>query len=109
MRVAPVGLFFRDDHDRLWALDTGSINFQPVIPGTPKLVAYDLKTNKEVKRITFPSEVVKTATYLNDVRFDLKRGAEGMAFITDSSARGENGIIVVDLASGQSWRRLDRH
>jgi sugar lactone lactonase YvrE len=98
-----------DDRDRLWCLDTGSINFAPVIPGTPKLVAYDLKTNKEVKRITFPSEVVKSTTYLNDVRFDLNRGPEGTAFITDSSARGQNGIIVVDLASGQSWRRLDKH
>src|SRR5688572_4264614 len=36
-----------DDRDRLWLLDTGSVNFQPVIPGTPKLVAYDLKTSKE--------------------------------------------------------------
>lgn len=98
-----------DDLDRLWVLDTGSINFGPVTPGGSKLIAYDLKTDKEVKRITFPSEVVKSVTYLNDVRFDLKRGAEGMAFITDSSARGENGIIVVDLASGRSWRRLDKH
>lgn len=98
-----------DDLDRLWVLDTGSINFQPVIPGGAKLVAYDLKTDKEVKRIDFPPEVVKSVTYLNDVRFDLTRGKEGMAFITDSSARGQNGIIVVDLASGQSWRRLHRH
>ena len=98
-----------DAEDRLWVLDTGSINFQPVVPGGPKLVAYDLKTNQEVKRITFPSEVCTSVSYLNDVRFDLKRGAEGMAFITDSSARGQNGIIVIDLASGQSWRRLDKH
>ncbi|MBV8886937.1 MAG: hypothetical protein JO235_23495 [Chroococcidiopsidaceae cyanobacterium CP_BM_RX_35] len=48
-------------------------------------------------------------TYLNDVRFDLRRGAEGMAFITDSSDQGANGIIVVDLASGESWRRLHDH
>jgi sugar lactone lactonase YvrE len=98
-----------DGQDRLWILDTGSINFQPIVPGGPKLVAYDLKTNQEVKRITFPSEVVKSVTYLNDVRFDLNRGKGGMAFITDSSARGQNGIIVVDLDSGQSWRRLDKH
>jgi sugar lactone lactonase YvrE len=98
-----------DAQDRLWVLDTGSINFQPVVPGGAKLIAYDLKTNQEVKRITFPTEVVKSVTYLNDIRFDLNRGKEGMAFITDSSARGQNGIIVIDLASGQSWRRLDKH
>ncbi len=48
-------------------------------------------------------------TYLNDIRFDLRRGAEGMAFITDSSEQGANGIIVVDLASGESWRKLNDH
>jgi sugar lactone lactonase YvrE len=32
-----------------------------------------------------------------------------MAFITDSSDQGANGIIVVDLASGKSWRRLNDH
>ncbi|MDF0682330.1 MAG: L-dopachrome tautomerase-related protein [Candidatus Nitrosocosmicus sp.] len=48
-------------------------------------------------------------TYLNDVRFDLRRGDEGIAFITDSSQKGSNGIIVVDLASGEGWRRLDDH
>ena len=48
-------------------------------------------------------------TYLNDIRFDLRRGSEGMAFITDSAQKGPNGIIVVDLASEQSWRRLHDH
>lgn len=32
-----------------------------------------------------------------------------MAFITDSSTEGTNAIIVVDIASGKSWRKLDRH
>jgi sugar lactone lactonase YvrE len=32
-----------------------------------------------------------------------------MAFITDSSGNGPNAIIVVDLASGRSVRRLDDH
>jgi sugar lactone lactonase YvrE len=43
------------------------------------------------------------------VRFDLRRGAAGTAYITDSSDQGPNGIIVVDLASGESWRRLHDH
>jgi hypothetical protein len=32
-----------------------------------------------------------------------------MAFITDSTSNGPNGIIVVDLASSRSWRRLQDH
>ncbi|MGE3859359.1 MAG: L-dopachrome tautomerase-related protein [Nitrososphaeraceae archaeon] len=46
---------------------------------------------------------------LNDIRFDLRLGKEDTAFITDSSQKGLNGIIVVDLASGESWRRLNDH
>jgi sugar lactone lactonase YvrE len=98
-----------DPADRLWILDTGSPLFQPTRPGGPKLVCVDLATDRIVKKILFPSEVALPTTYLNDVRFDLRRGAEGMAFITDSSDQGPNGIIVVDLASGESWRRLNDH
>jgi sugar lactone lactonase YvrE len=93
--------------NRLWILDTGSIGFGPVKPGGPKLIGIDLSTNQVIKKIVFPADVALPTTYLNDVRFDLQRGAEGMAFITDSSSSGSNGIIVVDLASGKSWRRLN--
>jgi sugar lactone lactonase YvrE len=94
---------------RLWILDTGSIGFGTTNVGGPKLIAVDLNTNKVVKKIIFPPDVALPTTYLNDVRFDLHRGAEGMAFITDSTSSGPNGIIVVDLATGKSWRRLNDH
>jgi len=95
--------------DRLWILDTGSIAFGPVKLGGPKLIGVDLKTNRIVKKIIFPADVALPTSYVNDVRFDLRRGAEGMAFITDSTSSGPNGIIVVDLATGNSWRRLHDH
>jgi sugar lactone lactonase YvrE len=95
--------------NRLWILDTSSIAFGPVKPGGPKLIAVDLNTNQIVKKIIFPADVALPTTYLNDVRFDLHRGAEGMAFITDSASTGANALIVVDLASGKSWRRLNDH
>lgn len=95
-----------DPKDRLWVLDTGSIQFGPTTYGGPKMVGIDLKTNQVFKTILFPQDVALPNTYLNDVRFDLRRGAEGFAFITDS---GANAIIVVDLASGKSWRRLNDH
>jgi sugar lactone lactonase YvrE len=94
---------------RLWILDTGSIGFGTTSLGGPKLIAVDLSTDKIVKKIVFPADVALPTTYLNDVRFDLHRGAEGMAFITDSTSSGPNGIIVVDLATGRSWRRLNDH
>jgi sugar lactone lactonase YvrE len=98
-----------DPLDRLWILDTGSQLFQPTKYGGPKLVCVDLKTDEVVKKILLPQDVALPTTYLNDIRFDLRRGQEGMAFITDSAQKGPNGIIVVDLASGESWRRLNDH
>ncbi|MBA2748875.1 MAG: SMP-30/gluconolactonase/LRE family protein [Tatlockia sp.] len=98
-----------DPQDRLWLLDTGSIKFGPTTYGGPKLMGVDLKQNRVFKTILFPQEVALPTTYLNDIRFDLRRGNAGIAYITDSSGNGPNGIIVVDLDSGKSWRRLNDH
>ena len=92
---------------RLWALDTGRPRFEPARFGGPKLVAFDLATGEVVRKILFPADVAPPTTYLNDVRFDLTRGDAGAAFITDSASHG--GLIVVDLASGESWRKLHGH
>jgi sugar lactone lactonase YvrE len=92
-----------DSDDRLWLLDTGHIEFGRPLPGGPKLVGVDLRTNTVFQTIRFPRDVALDTTYLNDVRFDLCRSEAGVAYITDSS---ENGLIVVDLATKQSRRRL---
>ena len=94
-----------DASDRLWVLDTGSVQFNPTAPGGPKLVGIDLKTNAIVKTIEFSPAVARPKSYLNDVRFDLRFGREGTAYITDS---GDSGIITVDLASGLATRHLDK-
>ena len=98
-----------DPKNRLWILDTGSPMFKKTEYGGPKLVCVDLETDEVTKKILFPPDVALPTTYLNDVRFDLRRGGEGAAFITDSSQDGANGIIVVDLESGESWRKLNDH
>jgi sugar lactone lactonase YvrE len=95
-----------DPADRLWMLDTGSPLFRETTPGGPKLVRVDLETNRVAQTITFSPTVALPTTYLNDVRFDLRRD---VAFITDSADSGPNGIIVVDLATGEAWRRLHDH
>ena len=98
-----------DALDRLWVVDTGAPSFQPTTPGGPKLIRIDLATDQVVQTITFPAAVVLPTSYLNDVRIDPTRGAAGMAFLTDSSGTGPNGLVVVDLATGESWRRLHDH
>lgn len=99
----------KDPDDRLWVLDPASPMFQPVKTGGPKLVCVDLTTDTVVQTIVMPPDVALETTYLNDVRFDLRRGEAGVAYITDSSDQGPNGLIVVDLATGQCWRRLHDH
>ncbi len=87
----------------------GASRFGPSFPEGRKLVGVDLTSNKVFKTIHFPPEVALKTTYLNDIRFDLRKGKSGVAYITDSSGEGPNGIIVVDLESGASKRRLHDH
>jgi sugar lactone lactonase YvrE len=98
-----------DPAGRLWLLDTGSTKFGPPVADGPKLVCVDLESDSVVQTIPVPPGVALETTYLNDIRFDLRRGEGGAAFITDSSLTGPSGIIVVDLASGRSWRKLHDH
>jgi sugar lactone lactonase YvrE len=89
------------DGDSLWALDAAAPMLMSIVPGGPKLVEVDLTTNKVARVIQFSPSVAKTSTYLNDVRFDSTNKA---AYITDS---GLGGIIVANLATGESHRALD--
>ena len=90
-----------DDNDALWVLDAAAPMLMSIVPGGPKLVEVNLKSNKVERVIAFDAGVAKTNTYLNDVRFDRRRN---FAYITDS---GLGGIIVVDLSSGKAHRALD--
>ena len=90
-----------DDRDALWVLDAAAPMLMSIVPGGPKLVKVDLKSNKVERVIAFDATVAKTNTYLNDVRFDTRRN---FAYITDS---GLGGIIVVDLSTGKAHRTLD--
>ena len=93
-----------DGQDRLWALDTGTINMKPITPFIPKLLCFDTKTNKQELLFRFPADVVPEGSYLNDLRVDLTRGAKGTIYITDSGEKP--GIIVFDIATHKSLRRL---
>ncbi|WP_429949942.1 L-dopachrome tautomerase-related protein [Enterococcus sp. AZ101] len=96
-----------DGEGTLWVLDTAAPNFDVPVKGGAKLVAVDLSTNQIRKIYTFSTDVVLESTYLNDVRIDLRRGSEGVAYITDSSITGPGALIVVDLGTGDAFRILD--
>ncbi|KAI1451765.1 major royal jelly protein-domain-containing protein [Annulohypoxylon moriforme] len=108
--------------DTLWVLDTGrptisqseGVSSMPyAAPGGPKLVAIDLVTNRIRKTYTLPPAVHYPDSYMNDLRFDLRpnitQSGGGIAYIVDSSNEGRTGFIMIDLATGESWRQLDQH
>lgn len=96
-----------DGCGKLWVLDTAAPNFSEPIIGGAKLVCIDLAINKVKKVYVFSEDVVLPTTYLNDVRIDYRVGEKGYAYITDSSDKGPNAIIVLDLSSGEAFRRLN--
>ncbi|KID59483.1 major royal jelly protein, partial [Metarhizium hybridum] len=110
-----------DNKNVLYILDAGrAIDPQTsvllnAVPGGPKIVSVDLSTNEIIRTYTFPGSVVYGDSFLNDIRVDRTPGLsglsgggeEGVAYITDSSFEGRNGLVILDLTSGESWRHLD--
>jgi sugar lactone lactonase YvrE len=105
-----------DPKDRLWILDTGRALSQDgtlvlASYGGPKLIGVNIEDGSIIKTIVFPTTVAFGDSYLNDVRFDLRpsvsASGQGVAYITDSSSEGRNGVIIVDLGTGESWRHLN--
>jgi len=93
-----------DEHDFLWVLDAGNIQrngeYQGVIDGAAKLVKIDLHNNAVVQKIMLAAPVVKSPSYLNDIRMD----EDKWAYITDSNA---GALIVVNLVTGEARRILE--
>ena len=92
-----------DRQNRLWVLDHGSYG----ITGQPRLLAFDLKTNKRIDYYDFPSSIAGMLSMLNDFQVD----PEGRRiYIADTSLFGRRpAIIVYDVENRTSRRLLDRH
>lgn len=95
--------------NRLLALDSGATSLERCDPHAAKILVIDLDRDAIVHGIRFREEVCLPTSYLNDLVIDYTRGKAGYAYISDSSPSGPNGIVVVDLDSGSSWRHLTGH
>ena len=107
--------------ETLWVLDTGrptvhNAQGDPSMPyaqpGGPKVCAIALTNNTVYQTFTFPANVHYPDSYFNDLRFDLRANVsgtsgKGIAYLVDSSNEGRPGFIMLDLGTGESWRRLD--
>ena len=91
-----------DGHGHLWVIDPAAPATGFVVPGGPKLVEIDLKTNSVVRTYLFDGQAAPQGSYLNDVRLS----PDGKyAYLTDSGAQGS--LVVLDTATGRARRVLD--
>jgi len=90
-----------DKADHLWALDSGRAVMTGSGPSAkPKLVEFDLASNKVIRSYGFDGTVAPTDS-LNDVRIDL---VHGYAYLTNIGNRGS--LVVLDLKEGTSRQVL---
>jgi sugar lactone lactonase YvrE len=88
-----------DKQDHLWALDSSLTKVdQERLP--PKLVEFDLATNKVIRQYEFKG-VVSARDSLNDVRIDTEHH---YAFLTNIGSKGS--LVVLDLKTGESRQVL---
>ncbi|GJE17930.1 major royal jelly family protein [Methylobacterium marchantiae] len=97
-----------DREDRLWVLDAGLPDGSgPPMPGSAKLVQFDLTQNRIMRVVPLEAGVTATSS-LNDLRIDIRDG-RAAAYITDQGQDGHGAILAVDLATGRVTRRLAEH
>ena len=83
-----------DKSDHLWALDSSLPKVdQDRLP--PKLVEFDLATNKVIRQYDFKG-VVSAKDSLNDLRIDL---VHHYAYLTNAGNKGS--LVVLDLKTGK--------
>lgn len=73
----------------------------------PRLLGFDLKTNRKVVDQVFAGQVAPLGSMLQDLQVDSKGE---FAYIADVGFLNKRpGLIVVDLKKQEAWRVLDRH
>jgi sugar lactone lactonase YvrE len=88
-----------DKRDHLWALDSSLSKVdQERLP--PKLVEFDLSTNRVIRQYDFKG-VVSAKDSLNDVRVDT---LHDYAYLTNAGNKGS--LVVLDLKTGKSRQVL---
>lgn len=105
--VSPHGMT-TDSAGNIWVIDDGKRAGVPGIPeGAAKVVGFDPATGRVVASVVISAPTMRQDMHLNDLRIDLTHGAQGMAYITNSSFGTTPSLVVVDLASGASREVLE--
>ena len=91
-----------DRQQRLWVLDYANYG-----RGQPRILAFDLKTNRLVHRYDFPSSVAGLLSMLND--FQVDPAGEKIYIAETSPILQRPALIVYEVASKSARRVLDGH
>lgn len=93
------------DDDTVWCVDQGSLNpgvftaEESILqPGGQKIVQFDARTGDVLRIIRFGVDILPPGAQMNDLRLH-----DSVLYISDS---GLGGLIVHDLNSGRTLRRL---
>ncbi|XP_044759116.1 major royal jelly protein 1-like [Coccinella septempunctata] len=98
----------QDSCDRLWVLDSGVMtsleDFRPVCP--PKIMIFDLRTDRVVRTVVFPRQVLRPNSLLTNLVIDESlQGACDKAFVYISDTASP-GIVVYNSAQDTAWRLI---
>jgi sugar lactone lactonase YvrE len=104
-RLVSVHGLTTDTRGRLWAIDDGKVKGQPIAPGGAKLMGFDPATGRVIAKVILKDGLLP-GSHMNDLRVDLTHGAQGTAYISDSSFDGHPALVVVDIATGRQRRVL---
>lgn len=94
-----------DECGRLFVIDSGIINaltnLEQLCP--PKIVAFDLTTNRQVLSYQFPKDQVLQGSLHTNIVVDVRKGDCKRAFVYVMDV-WRNGIVVFDMEKATSWR-----
>ncbi len=89
-------------NEKLYVLETSNPMFKGMI-AQPKIFVFDLNADTLWKTYTFPTKVLSTKSYVNDLQVDDKKKK---IYLTDS---GYPGLIIIDMVKETYTRVLDNH
>ena len=94
-------LGLRSDDSVVWLLDNGMRSSV-----TPKLVAWDTRSNRLLRVIYLPPPIAPKDAFVNDFTID---GRHKKIFIADPAGGQNAALIVVDIETGTARRVLEGH
>lgn len=87
--------------DTLWVVDQGAPDRKATLPGAQKVLQFDTRSGALLRALRFGADILPEGACLNDLRIWGSR-----IYLTDS---GRGAIVVHDIATGRTLRRLDAH